>query len=178
MKKSGFTLIELMVVVVIIGVMTAAAAPNFYRNYKRSQLEKETSSFSFLLGYAYQYNHLMKSPIVIKKTNIDEFSSEVKLYSAYSKDNRLLEVYKKSGTEIETYENKSIVPLEAVFMNPLKIEAKIEIKTSDNSSWTSNSTEYIIIESSKKYDFRFSLEDFDIKTLLNYSKGKTTLSYS
>ena len=54
-KKSGFTLIELMIVVVIIGVLASVAIPAFIRFVKRSKTSEATSLTKSLFEGATTY---------------------------------------------------------------------------------------------------------------------------
>ncbi len=73
MKKRGFTLIELMLVVIITGILTAAAVPRFKKTYERFEFENFSKNIYYLIQY------LQNSAIVEKKIyylNIDKEKGE------------------------------------------------------------------------------------------------------
>ena len=52
-KSSGFTLVELMIVVVIVGILSAVALPNFLSQTDKAKATEATSKISALLKEAY-----------------------------------------------------------------------------------------------------------------------------
>ena len=53
-RSLGFTLMELMVVLFILGLMSAVAMPTFLRSYQENQAKQTTAQLSQLLRFAHQ----------------------------------------------------------------------------------------------------------------------------
>jgi len=73
MKKRGFTLIELMLVVIIMGILTAVGVPRFKKTYDRFEFENFSRNIYYLIQY------LQNSAIAEKKIyylNIDQDKAE------------------------------------------------------------------------------------------------------
>lgn len=69
MKKKGFSLIELLIVIIIMGILTAAAVPRFKQTIDRFEFENFSKNIYYLIQY------LQNSAIVEKKIyylNIDK----------------------------------------------------------------------------------------------------------
>ena len=52
MAKSGFTLIELVLVVVLLSVVVSVSLPSFRQSYKKLLLERTTNDIAYLMRYA------------------------------------------------------------------------------------------------------------------------------
>ncbi len=62
-KNSGFTLIELALVVLLLSIITALGVPNFRSLYKKSELQKVAADLSGTLRYAQQRAVMNRVPI-------------------------------------------------------------------------------------------------------------------
>jgi prepilin-type N-terminal cleavage/methylation domain-containing protein len=74
-KKSGFTLVEIMIVVAIIGLLAAIAIPNFVRARMTSQQNACINNLRQLDGAIQQYALEMKQPATapVTKANIQPY---------------------------------------------------------------------------------------------------------
>jgi type II secretion system protein H len=73
MRKEGFSFVELFIVIIIIGTLTAAAVPRFKKTYDRFEFENFSKNIYYLIQY------LQNSAIVEKKIyylNIDKEKAE------------------------------------------------------------------------------------------------------
>ncbi len=69
--KSGFTLIELMLVVALISIITIVGIPNLTELFRKTELQRATSDFAGALRYAQQRAVMSRVPVRIV-INIDE----------------------------------------------------------------------------------------------------------
>ncbi len=70
-NNSGFTLIEITLVVLLIAILTAVGIPSFRTLYQRSEIQKVASQFSSTLRYAQQRAVMERVPIRVV-INVDD----------------------------------------------------------------------------------------------------------
>lgn len=60
---AGFTLVEMLLVVVLLGVLAAAAMPEFFRSYQHLQLQETTNDLAYFMRYAQSRAVLKNQPV-------------------------------------------------------------------------------------------------------------------
>src|SRR5208283_871689 len=89
-RRSGFTLVEIMIVVAIIALLAAIAVPNFLRSRKRSQATQILEDLRIIDAASDQY--------AIEQNKSTGFASAWSDLQAYMKKNTRL--YTSSGTDL------------------------------------------------------------------------------
>lgn len=83
-KKNGFTLIELMVTIAVLGIIATMAAPSFIEIIRKNELNQEAQNLIFLLQKARSDAIFTRSP---KQIEIPIYGSEEKRFSEWSVTN-------------------------------------------------------------------------------------------
>lgn len=85
--ESGFTLIELMIVIAIIGMLSAVAYPSYMENIKRGHIADALADLSnvvFNMEQSYQENRSYQDPLDADKCAVADFASDYFSFSCAS----------------------------------------------------------------------------------------------
>jgi len=78
-NESGFTLIELMIVIAIVGILSAVAYPSYMESVKRGHIADALSDLSnavFNMEQSYQENRSYQDPLDADKCAVADFNSD------------------------------------------------------------------------------------------------------
>ena len=123
-NRKGFTLIELMIVVAIIGILAAVAIPGFMRYIKQSKTTEATTNLNALVKGAqsyYEAEHCFDSNCLSPKTKIyPGCGKEGEMYENCDGDNKVPSTAQGTGVKISPDDETVTAPLQLAPWTVLK----------------------------------------------------------
>ena len=151
-KKKGFTLIEILVVVLIIGVLAAIAMPAYMRSMERSKAASPMANLSaiakaqkvYSVGTDHYTNNIGNLDISLKDTSNGEnatgstFETENFVYNIYGDDKAVATATRKDVSEDKQYELSIDYNTNIIYCRPIENKTCIDLGLEEGQDYSSS----------------------------------------
>ena len=148
-KKKGFTLIEILVAVIIIGVLAAIALPSYMRSMEKSKAANPITNLgsiakaqnAYKLGTSHYTNNVGKLDISLKdNTNGEDadgstFESEYFTYKVYGDDKAAATATRKNVDEDKIYELSVDYNTNKIYCRPIENKTCIDLNLEEGQDY-------------------------------------------